>query len=346
MNPFDKMNAFNKANPESKDVYRKMQQWQVLNKPENGVFCPSSQLYPMSIKLMQAVASGLINKRSYADFTEQDMQTLQLFWGLHLFGAWRNTLGIYRIDKDILSDIVKSTIPNDTPSSIFSRLPEWCVYVELPHDYDVNITTDAHNSRLLGFWALFDYQNVSSKPRLALNLVPNLKQMVNATFDQYQPIQLFIDDNLTVEQSINDWYKQVYNSNMDGITANIASSLDLQFAKTLLSLLLFLCAEEPDISNILGEPINKDALRLPKYRVNKKTGVFIPPDKPTIYDIGKRLGGEIRTFNERIGSGDSRISSRKRPHIRRGHWHGVWSGTGQNKQFKIYWQPAIFVNAN
>ena len=345
MNAFDKMTAFNKASPEAKEVYRKMQQWQVLNKPENGVFCPSSQLYPMSIKLMQAVASGLINKRSYADFTEQDMQTLQLFWGLHLFGAWRNTLGIYRIDKDILSDIVKSTIPNDTPSSIFSRLPEWCVYVELPHDYDVNITTDAYNSRLLGFWALFDYQNVSSKPRLALNLVPNLKQMVNATFDQYQPIQLFIDDNLTVEQSINDWYQQVYNSSMDGITANIASNLDLKFAKTLLSSLLFLCAEEPDISNIQGEPVNKDALRLPKYRINKKTGVFIPPDKPIIYDIGKRLGGEIRTFNDKIATGDSRISSRKRPHIRRGHWHGVWSGTGQNKQFKIYWQPAIFVNA-
>ena len=61
----------------------------------------------------------------------------------------------------------------------------------------------------------------------------------------------------------------------------------------------------------------------------KKTGVFIPPDKPTIYDIGKRLGGEIRTFNERLDSGDSRISSRKRPHIRRGHW-----------------QSAIFVNAS
>ena len=73
MNPFEKMNAFNKANPEAKEIYRQMQQWQVLNKPENGVFCPSSQLYPMSIKLMQAVASGLINKR--------------------------NTFGIYRIDK-------------------------------------------------------------------------------------------------------------------------------------------------------------------------------------------------------------------------------------------------------
>lgn len=78
---------------------------------------------------------------------------------------------------------------------------------------------------------------------------------------------------------------------------------------------------------------------------DKKTGVFIPPNRPIIYNIGKRLGGEIRTFNDKIAATDSRISNRKRPHIRRGHWHGVWSGTGQNKEFKIYWQPAIFVNA-
>lgn len=54
MNPFEKMNAFNKANPEAKEIYRQMQQWQVLNKPENGVFCPmykvvrfSPSVYPL-----------------------------------------------------------------------------------------------------------------------------------------------------------------------------------------------------------------------------------------------------------------------------------------------------------
>ena len=220
MNPFEKLTAFNKANPDAKNVYKKMQAWQILHKPEDGVFCPSAQLYSMSLQLMQAVATGVINKRSYATFSDKDMQTLQLFWGLHLFGAWRNTLGIYRIDKDILSDIVKSTIPNDTPSSIFNRLPEWCVYIELPDNYNIDISTDKNNSKLLGFWALFDYQNTNNKQHLILNLVPNLEQVTNSTFDQYQPIQLFIDDNLTIEQSIDDWYQQVYNSSMDGITAN------------------------------------------------------------------------------------------------------------------------------
>ena len=47
MSPFEKMTAFNKANPEAKEIYRQMQQWQVLNKSENGVFCPMFDFLPL-----------------------------------------------------------------------------------------------------------------------------------------------------------------------------------------------------------------------------------------------------------------------------------------------------------
>lgn len=150
--------------------------------------------------------------------------------------------------------------------------------------------------------------------------------------------------NKTIEKSL-EYIYQSDSSDDPFLNAKYVKT-DVDMLRIVLSCLLWLCAEEPDISNIIGEPINKDALRMPKYRINKKTGAFVPPEKPILYQIGSRLGGEIRTFNERIGSGDNRISARKRPHIRRGHWHGVWGGTGQNKQFKIYWQPAIFVNSN
>ena len=119
---------------------------------------------------------------------------------------------------------------------------------------------------------------------------------------------------------------------------------DIDGATTLLSLLLWLCAEEPDISNIKGEPVTPEQMRIPKYGRNKKTGAFVPPSQPIIYEVGKRLGGEVRQFNKEYGRSDGRTSSRKRPHIRRGHWHGVWKGVGQDRQFSVYWQPAIFVN--
>ena len=195
--------------------------------------------------------------------------------------------------------------------------------------------------KIIGFWALYDLVFLNGKYQRILKLYVNIE---GGNSDDLAPIiEMAIDNGKTVEQSINDAYKA--EKDIDPIVALNYAKSDIDMLKMLLSMLLWLCAEEPDISNIQGEPVNKDALRLPKYRINKKTGVFIPPDKPIIYDIGKRLGGEIRTFNDKIATGDSRISSRKRPHIRRGHWHGVWSGTGQNKQFKIYWQSAIFVNA-
>lgn len=346
MNPFEKMTAFNKANPEAKESYRAMQHWQVLHKPENGVFFPSANLYSVSPKIAIYDATGNLGDGKIQKFNQHQRDMLTYFWGLHLFGAWRNTLGIYRLDKDIFKDIYKSQIPDDTPSSIFSRLPEWCVYIEfpqnaiaMPDDNDTPIAVE-------GFWALFDERIRNGKKITVLNLVLNHEAQLHNITGFYQPLQVIIDEKLTVKESMLQLFSETTHNVGDIISSRVWASSDTQFTMFLLSLLLWLCAEEPDISNIQGEPLSKDALRMPKYRTNKKTGVFIPPSQPTIYDIGKRLGGEIRMFNERIGSGDSRISSRKRPHIRRGHWHGVWSGTGQNKQFKIYWQPAIFVNAN
>ena len=337
MNAFDKMNAFNKDNPEAKEVYRRMQQWQVLNKPENGVFCPMYEVVRFSPSVYQEYC--MVDTNNLADLR---YSTHKYMSDLHVFGAWRNSLGIYVIDKDIIQDIVKSPIPVETPVDIFSRLPEWSVYMDMSALNYMETVKEGVALKIIGFWALYDLVFLNGKYQRILKLYVNIE---GGNSDNLAPIiEMAIDNGKTVEQSINDAYKA--EKDIDPIVALNYAKSDIDMLKMLLSMLLWLCAEEPDISNIQGEPVNKDALRLPKYRVNKKTGVFIPPDKPTIYDIGKRLGGEIRTFNERLDSGDSRISSRKRPHIRRGHWHGVWSGTGQNKQFKIYWQSAIFVNAS
>lgn len=336
---FDRLVAFNRQYAETKDVYRQMQLWQLKNKPENGVFCPSAQLYGMSPTLGAAMIAGVTQNDSFARMSERAMSVHQLFWGLHVFGAWRNTLGVYRLDGDIAESVLQSPIPDETPISIFTRLPEWCVYVELP-DNLVQFAKGEQAVTVDGFWALFDYQN----NKQTLNLVINLKDDMSVSYSQYQPIMLVLDDNYSVKDAVQAAYNNI-SSNVDLIAQNIFMQTDYHITTALLSVLLWLCAEEPDISNIVGEPMSKDQLRQPKYRLHPKTGAFITPSSPNIYNLGKRLGGEIRTFNDKLSQGDSRVSSRKRPHIRRGHWHGHWRGTGQAKQFFVKWQPAIFVNA-
>lgn len=346
MTPFDQMHAFSREFSDSRDIYRQMQLWQLKNAPDNGVFYPSGNLYHTSPRIMIAASQGKMNSAVLGSMSREQLTLLRYFWGLHVFGAWRNTLGIYRIDDDIFGQIVKSPIPDDTPSTVFERLPEWCVYIDLPADAMGAVTDGDRRAVIAGFWALFDVQNVAGKSQRVLSLVLDIDESIKTTHDAYQPLLVPIRDDMTVRQAVLSVFDGMNHHVNDAFIRRANAETEINIITHLLSLLLWLCAEEPDISNIKGEPISGYQLRLPKYRVNKKTGVFIPPNQPIVYNIGKRLGGEVRQFNEKVAASDSRISARKRPHIRRGHWHGVWSGTGQNKQFNIYWQPAIFVNAH
>ena len=288
-----------------------------------------------------------------------------MLWGSHVFGSWRNTLSIYELNKDITDSVVKSPIPDETPISMFKRLPEWCLYLKYPEKsvkaarlLDTGEIIEAYFD---GFWASFDQlYDVKTKTHeqsvVALHLTPNLVDENNNPVGSLQPIVLFMEDGLTVEQAINnayDFYKDMAddfrdtNKNDDeyNYKMELYKSKDYEIAVGMLSALLWLCAEEPDISNITGEPVSRSELQAPKHTVHPKTKNFITPSMPTVYNIGKRLGGEIRQMNDAIERDKATNKGKgKRPHIRRGHWHGYWRGTGQAKEFFVKWQPAVFVN--
>ena len=353
MQSIKRMTEFNQNfKGDAKTTYKNMQNWYRTHKPTDGVFVPSTVIPECSPHIKREMSKATMSFMKTGHVGNKQLQdTIKDQFSLHLFGTWRNSLGIYRIDRDILAELIKAPIPDDTPSHIFSRLPDWCVYIETTSEEEVAQGSNG----LLGFWALLDKIPQVNKERvLGLHIIPHFNHPTNQAFDSdHLPIQMAVSENLTVLEAIH----QIQDSNknlvdrfgIEGIEADDA----LQSQKgegvvllKLLPLLLWLCAEEPDISNINGEPISGTALRAPKYGINKKTGAFVPPSQPIIYNLGKRLGGELRQFNEKLDKADTKKTSRKRPHIRRGHWHGVWRGTGQDKHFHLNWQPAIFVNAS
>ena len=345
MNPFDRLLDFNKRYPESREVYKRMQRWHLANSDGSNTFFPSGLIYNECPSLVTALMSGQIESAEYNAYDIKTKSLVEKFWGLFFFGAWRNTLGIYRMDADSCQQAMSASIPTDTPSNIFSRLPEWCVYIELPKNTVVlNIGGEQGQTYLEGFWAATDLRYIQGKQQSVLSLSLNTKDETGTSYDVLQPLDMVIKDGVSIEDAVLQAYGTYFVKDEESRLTETAD-VELNLIRACLSTLLWLCAEEPDITNIAGEPVSRDAMRLPKYGRNKKTGAFIPPNQPIIYDVGKRLGGEVRTFNEKYGKPDARISSRKRPHIRRGHWHGVWRGTGQNKSFHIYWQPAVFVNA-
>lgn len=358
MRAFEQLTAFNKKNSEAKGVYRYMQEQHLKGNYEAGIFCPRDALEEMTpsienvfldkkyIELKSQGHLAAVNN----NYETMNNEYLEYKTCVHVFGTWRNTLGIYRIDPEIFEQSRLGHIPLDTPTSIFARLPDWCVYIEHPPVH-LHTHEDGREAMLVGFWALFDTEKSEdgSGRKKFLNIVYDVTNREDTVFDSFFAIKVWIDDDLTVKQSMRVGIGKGKEDMAEDEEILKPSSKDVEkdgelSMLVILSLLLWLCAEEPDISNIQGEPTTPENMRLPKYTRHKKTGAFVPPSQPTVYDVGKRLGGEVRAFNKEYGDSDGRISSRKRPHIRRGHWHGVWRGIGQDKQFSVYWQPAIFVN--
>lgn len=338
MNAQDKLNAFTKQYPEARTMYKKMQQWQIENNPANGVFYPMNRIAFDSEVIRQGVLLGVVQPLPIQAMNDQQLHYMRYMNGLMLFGAWRNTLGVYRIDSEIFEEIVKSPIPTDTPVDIFKRMPDWCVYVEFPRPMNDS------KQNFKGFWAYFSevQSKNGSKEAAQLHLVLDFCEEDLPFYDGYFTISLIVDAGLTVQEAI----ERVFFMYDDPAEAN----KDAALLRQLLPLLLWLCAEDPDITDIDGMPVSEEELRKQKYGRNKKTGTFIPPNQPIIYNLGERLGSEIRSFEARIREIDQnddqlRPASFKRPHVRRGHLHGYWCGSDE-KTFEMRWLKAIFVNAN
>lgn len=330
------MHAFNKEFPKAKDCYKQMQSWHIAQSKNKQVFFPMQRTLVLDPALMleyQATAGD-------AD-SERGLSVMRKLNALYLFGAWRNTLGIYKLDDDIVNESAKSPIPADTPASIFKNLPEWCVYIDLSSSDIRTRTTEAQESqKLMGFWAVFDYLEFEKYSSTTLNIVLD----TNNPQDVYLPYALPLDDGLTVEEAVKR-LQDTLTLDTDDVFANAETlSVNIAIIRQTLSFLLWLCVAEPDVT-YKQEPVSREELTKPKFAKNKKTGAFIPPNEPFIYEIGSKLGGDIRSYQAKIDDDKKAIkSSRKRPHIRRGHWHGYWKGAGQAKEFFVKWQPAVFVN--
>lgn len=313
-----RMHKFNKEFANAKECYKKMQH-EHINAKNKFAF------YPMQQTPLLHLPTGLVYEQTRDDpFSEKGVNALKTLNQLYLFGTWRNTLGIYRLDDEIIKD--SKAIPNDTPTSIFLNLPEWCVYLDIA-SARIAITQDGSSSHVKGFWAIYDLIDYGTQPHKVINFIID----IDSDDDMYLPLPLILDDDMTVQQSL------AY------IDDKIGDKGSNELIKGLLPYLLWLCVAEPEIM-YRGEPLSRKDLDKPKYQTNKKTGVFIPPNEPFIYEVGSRLGGEVRKYQQQLDKTEPSHTSKKRPHIRRGHWHGYWHGTNQAKEFKLKWQPAIFVN--
>lgn len=250
---------------------------------------------------------------------------------LAALAAWRMTKGVYRFDADIMAALWETPLTGDLPSDLLLRLPEWCVYVEVSgrevmgvplHGFYAHLEHDASDGHR-ELRLLLDYEAGLSP--LPVHLVGTLEEGL---------------EQMTLEAEL-----------QAALLGRDVAALRAQLGKTdqtnrrwarevapLVSLLLYLCSERPDIGG-QGVPSNP----APK-RVKGGERLFASPNVRT-WDVAYRLGAAFRQARaERAEAVDAKTGRSVRPHLRRAHFHTFLSGPRSGTQTRtLRWLPPITV---
>lgn len=266
-----------------------------------------------------------VARDTHAANVVQELHPSSLIESLAAVGAWRITKSVYRFDPDIFREIVDTPVDGNLPCEIVRRLPEWCLFIETPGFEWGGASID-------GFFAHLHKCRCCGEEALQLLIVAGdtlVSQSVSlGGWTLLEGIERsFLKDPHYIFGLMPEEEK---------LRRTNASSL---LVAPLLSLLLYICSTNAEIGNGATRPRNPSPVKISGGREK-----ILPAETPRIWNVGERTGNAIRrgrqqsTFSGRhYSSGEG---SPKRPHIRRAHWHGYWTGprTG-NQKYEVKWLP-------
>lgn len=239
-------------------------------------------------------------------------------------GTWRYSQGIYRFAPELFQSLIDTDISGDLPAEVFYRLPEWCLYLETPGLEWVGFP-------LHGFWVHLEWDANTGRTELRF-VMDTEKSLIGF------PLHL---GNWTVAEAVtracNEASRQSMLRKSPALhSADTDAEITRQFMP-LVSLVLYLCSDQPDLAGAKGNRPER-----PRPVRTRHGWRLFPADKPTVWSVGDTLARELAhaRAHAAIGTG-----SAKAPHLRRAHWHGYWTGSGEQKRFSYKWLAPIFVGA-
>ena len=244
---------------------------------------------------------------------------------------WRYSRSIYRFDPDFYKALISTPFSNEIPEEVLLRLPEWSVYIEMQQETipEQKIRgVELPETSVRGFFA---------------SLTPSdYGPMLNVLFcdDTYCPPQLFclsIRRNKsypkgTVEESLRKIYPPEF------------ASVYQPTVERAMTLILYLCSSEAEIRD---RDVPDWSPSFPRPKILKGRERLFPADRLRTVDVGLEIGSMLREA-KRINPPSMPTGRTVRSHLRRGHWHGYWTGPRKEninqQKFIFKWLPPIIVH--
>lgn len=243
---------------------------------------------------------------------------------------WRQNKIIYSFDPDMAAALAKQAEDvKDTdvlPADLLMHLPYPCIYIKAP---DLLEHTD-------GFWAWMDYDINRNGPELRI-------QWVMQTMDASIPQVIHIVPGGTIQ----DCFLDTIRTTQEHLKEPIDVSHPAESSRILLKaiqLLLYILAENADV-----EDESPDVRVIQKHHGGKIAGKIITDKAGEVQakNVGVRIGAAFRKAKRKpaeSGTGTG-TGSKKRPHMRRGHWHHYWTGPmGGERNLILRWTAPTMIH--
>jgi hypothetical protein len=279
---------------------------------------------------------------------------------LGALAAWRATQGVYRLDQAMFDALRQTPLTGKLPSTLFYRLPEWCVYIQCPTPVALFRPLPGNNPAMMLYgWFVhleWDSKGHHTELRLALDLDDAPDDLMGLL-----PYALHIGDwDLEESIGLSTQYALREIDRYD-VSARLLDVADREAAKTalgtlsgsgllaevfapIISVTLYLCSVNADVrGRAEGTPPAR-----PQTTRTKLGPRLFPPSRPHVWDVGFRIGSVLRAAARTAQDPDAApvlgASGRALPgpHVRRFHWHTFWTGPGR-KIPKVHWLAPILV---
>jgi hypothetical protein len=244
--------------------------------------------------------------------------------------AWRVTQGVYRFDPDVYRAVIDTPISGDLPHTVLFNLPEWCVYIETPE-------LKVHGIPVAGFFAHLEYDAGNTRKELRLVLDGNEAYLSLLSVPMHLGPWALRE---SLDRMIEEARRQVKTSEIE-FPPGLAEHMESGYAP-LVSLLLYICAVNGEIGSGDKGPVK------PRPTKTKQGYRMFPAQKVSVWDVGVRMGAALRAATRASSQSKptEQYRSGPRPHVRRAHWHGYWTGPrDEERKFVLKWLSPILVGS-
>lgn len=242
--------------------------------------------------------------------------------------AWRDSKEVFVVDPDTEAALLETEYDGTIPTDVLMRLPFYCFYVQTN-------SVRVLDEKIDGFFVCLDTMDKADDYCLRIMTTKGGKFFYYILLCLSEP---------TIEKSIDRILKGAFEYCEDRNEAERLSHLFKEevsgVTRNIIQILLYILSANSDVNEN-----KKKEVRRPGVVKDKATEI-------RVWDVGTRVGAAFRK-TKKGGSTQSNsrdhgetVGIKKRPHIRRAHWHHFWTGKRDSDERKLIvkWVPPTAIN--